>query len=608
MNSAITRIRTGLALGPRNIVRALAYRMGVRTRVHPALRLHADFVPGPFFRSPEVTRSLPARREWIAETHVFGRWAFPISDTPPNWSANPLDDTRFPAADRPWWRIDDFGAGLDIKTVWEFSRFDWAIAFSQQAASGNIQAFERLEAWLTDWITRNPPYLGPNWKCGQEASIRVIHLAAAALILRQLDVPEPGLVRLIELHLARIAPTTAYAVSQDNNHGTSEAVALFVGGSWLAAMGSSRGERWGRQGRTLLEERIARLVGRDGGFSQYSINYHRLMLDTLSFAEVWRRQNELPPFSERLTERAAVAADWLFAQVHRESGDAPNVGANDGAHILRLTDEPYRDYRPSTDLAIALFRDLRAYPLLPSGDVTLAWLGVAVPAGILSPPASRIDWDNGFAVLRGSRAMALMRFPRYRFRPSQADALHVDLWLDGTNLLRDGGSFGYNEDERWTNYFNGTQGHNTVQFDGRDQMPRLGRFLFGDWSNTSEVNFYPSNACQAFAAAYRDRQNASHRREVTLNEECLDVVDTVAGFRERAVLRWRLPPGEIRRDGQRVYFGNCVIEIGATVSIVRFDIVEGWESRYYLERSPTPVIEIEIEAPGKFYTRVHWLS
>jgi len=39
--------------------------------------------------------------------------------------------------------------------------------------------------------------------------------------------------------------------------------------------------------------------------------------------------------------------------------------------------------------------------------------------------------------------MALLRYPRFRFRPSHADVLHVDLWVDAVNVLRDGGTFSY---------------------------------------------------------------------------------------------------------------------------------------------------------------------
>jgi hypothetical protein len=61
----------------------------------------------------------------------------------------------------------------------------------------------------------------------------------------------------------------------------------------------------------------------------------------------------------------------------------------------------------------------------------------------------------------------------FRFRPSQADALHLDFWLAGSNVLRDAGSYSYNTEPEWLNVFPGhNASHNTVQFDDRDQMPR----------------------------------------------------------------------------------------------------------------------------------------
>ena len=89
-----------------------------------------------------------------------------------------------------------------------------------------------------------------------------------------------------------MSATTSYAIGQDNNHGTSEAAALFVGGSWLAVHGDPSAGEIAARGRTMLEERVERLVASDGSFSQYSVNYHRLLLDTLSITEWWRRELE----------------------------------------------------------------------------------------------------------------------------------------------------------------------------------------------------------------------------------------------------------------------------------------------------------------------------
>ena len=92
-----------------------------------------------------------------------------------------------------------------------------------------------------------------------------------------------------ETHLCRIAPTIRYAIAQDNNHGISEAAALFIGGTWLVKMGNLVGQRWADMGRYWLEDRALRLIGPQGSFSQSSLNYHRMILDTFCIVEFCRQ-------------------------------------------------------------------------------------------------------------------------------------------------------------------------------------------------------------------------------------------------------------------------------------------------------------------------------
>jgi hypothetical protein len=504
----------------------------------------------------------------------------------------------------------------DIKLIWELSRFDWVLPFAQRAHKGDPVALDQLNTWLPDWCEHNPPYKGPNWKCGQEASIRVMHLAMAALILGQVRAASPSLRDLVQLHLQRIAPTVQYAMAQDNNHGTSEAAALFMGGSWLVAVGVPEGESWARMGRRWLEDRAARLIGPQGSFSQYSLNYHRVMLDSFCMAEVWRRYLDLPAFSVGWQSRALAATEWLRHMVNPFNGDGPNVGANDGARLLQLTDTPYRDYRPSVALAMALFVGQRAYAQSGPWEHALQWLGVAVPLAVAPPPQSYMADDGGFAVLRCGRAMAMLRYPRFRFRPSQADALHLDLWLGPDNLLRDAGTYSYNTDPHWINYFGGTASHNTVQFDNRDQMPRLSRFLFGDWLKADGVQTLPGSAeTTQFAAGYRVGRGARHHRAVSLQAGRLQVVDQVQGFTTKAVLRWRLQPGDWRLvrspQGLQLVLGSegvVTIGVSSTVPVLRGELVQGWESRHYLEKTPVPVLEVEVKQSGTLTTEVNWAT
>lgn len=597
---------TLMALGPINLLRVGAYRLGLKSGCHPVQQLRAQRAVGSFFTGARpAAAGLIARTDWRGVGQAFGWKTFAL-DGPPNWHANPFRPGVQAAADRPWWNIPDFDPVVgDIKTVWEASRFDWLIPMAQRAALGNATELDRLNAWLEDWSHANPPYLGANWKCGQEASIRLLNLAVVGVILGHENDPAPGLTALVRLHLRRIAPTVSYAMGQQNNHGTSEAAALFIGGSWLGRRGDPEGARWNCIGRRWLEDRARVLIAADGTFSQYSVNYHRLMLAAYSVAEVWRRRLGLASFSSQLTARLAMATAWLHQFTDPGGGDAPVIGANDGAHLLRLTDAGYRDHRPAVQLAAALFLDRAAYG--PDQDSSLTWLGVARPEEPLEPPASRTYDDGGFHVLRCSEAVAFLRYPRFRFRPSQSDALHLDLWVDGRNLLRDAGTYSYNVSEADTNYFNGVESHNTIQIDGRDQMPRISRFLFGAWPHAQGVEPVEDKqgAIRAMAA-YVDHRGARHERNVQLMQRELVCRDRVEGVEQGCVLRWRLAPSDWRKEGAVITDGHTSVEVSSNQPILRLDLIRGRESRFYLQTTEAPVIEVEIAGSGEFTTRIRF--
>ncbi len=621
MSVFLSKARTALAIGLPNIARVVAYKVGIKTGWSKVRRVHAEAPVGPFFK-PVTAAPLDAvcAQTWQTQGLLFSHLRFAVTDTPPDWHANPLGGKRMPQPQRNWWEIPDFDAEVgDIKLIWELSRMDWALAFAQRARNGDEAALNRLNGWLADWCIHNKPYQGPNWKCGQEASIRVMHLAMVALMLGQVQSPAVGLRDLVRVHLQRIAPTVHYAMAQDNNHGTSEAAALFIGGSWLASLGAEEGKeegkRWQDTGRRWLEDRAARLIGPDGGFSQYSLNYHRVMLDTLCMAEVWRLHMALPAFSTHWLGQASLATRWLHCMINPDNGDGPNVGANDGARLLQLTDTAYRDHRPTVQLATHLFEGKSAYAEAGHWNHPLHWLGLAVQADLAAPAATLVADDGGFAVLRVGSAMVMLRYPRFRFRPSQADALHLDLWLGSENVLRDGGSYSYNTEDRWLSYFGGTASHNTVQFDDRDQMPRISRFLFGDWLKTSFVEPLRSDAegvhfSAGYSVGYQDRMKASHRRHVSLGPSSLKVVDEVQGFAQKAVLRWRLAPGrwtlQQQADGVCVTDGLHTLTVNADMPIKRCELVEGWESRHYMEKTAIPVLEVEADRAGSFTTSIGW--
>lgn len=596
----LTKLRTMPRLGLGNIARVATYRLGLWSGRHPVQQLSASVPAGPFFRSVSARRGLPdPNPAWSDAMLHFGWYRQPLPDGPPNWFANPFSDLPQPDAAHNWWQIPDFGSD-DIKVVWELSRLDWAVAWGTQAAHGDARALERLNLWIDDWAAKNPPYKGPNWKCGQEASIRVMHLCLVGWVLGQDDRPEPGLIDLLACHLQRVAPTISYAIGQANNHGTSEAAALFIGGSFLIGH-HPEAEAWARKGRNWLEERTQTLIEPDGSFSQYSVNYHRVMLDSYALAEAWRRHRSLPPFSLVLQTRLAAAANWLHVMTDPESGDAPNIGANDGARLIPLVDSDYRDFRPSVQLATTLFQGQRAFGVGKWNNM-LAWLDLELPEK-RAEVSSRTFGDGGYHVLRNDGTVAVLRYPRFHFRPSQADALHLDLWHEGCNLLRDAGTYSYNADG--AEWFASTAAHSTVEFDGRDQMQRLGRFLFGDWLGAEAMQKVQTCDSGVVAAAgYTDGRGARHHRHVALGVGQLTVTDKIGGSFGLACLRWRLAPGAYAVDGLNVTGNGVSLRIEAEDVSPSLTLKHAPESRYYLHKSEIPVLKVKIDEPTTVITKV----
>jgi Heparinase II/III-like protein/Heparinase II/III N-terminus len=603
------KFSTYRALGFASLARVGAYRLALRVGLHPVQNLRGTAPEGPFFvlRPPFAPEGAKARDDWKRDGPWFGKHAFSTT-SPPDWHTNPFSGARANSL-RDWFEIDDFDSSVgDIKTVWEASRFDWLIAMAQRAAMGDVSELDRLNTWLADWAKQNPPYYGANWKCGQEASIRVMHLALAALILDQVENAAKELVALVKLHLARIAPTIAYAIGQQNNHGTSEAGALFIGGSWLAMTGDRDGVGWAKTGRKWLEERAKTLVAADGTFSQYSLVYHRVMLDTYSLTESWRRRFGMAEFHPQLLGRLAAATRWLQQMVDPRTGDGPNLGANDGARLMALTDTDYRDFRPSLQWAGALFLGARAFCDEGAWDQPLLWLGLTPPTAVLPEPVSATFDNGGLHILRTDDAVAYLRYPRFAFRPSQSDLLHLDLWVQGENVLRDGGSYSYNSnDDKTATYFGGVASHNTAQFDGRDQMPRLDRFLFGAWPEAEKVapvSFLNDHVHAA--AGYSDHCGARHLRTVELSEKFLLCRDELSGNALKGVIRWRLCPGDWRLVGNRVEFGRYQLTVESNSPAMSVRLVDGSESRYYLQKSPLPVFEIDLPVPATVWTRIEF--
>lgn len=522
----------------------------------------------------------------VAEADAFARGYARVfshrlveAGQPDRWSRNVLTGRPTDSVAH-WSRQHDAGAD-DIKGVWELSRFTWAYALVRAwLRDGQDRHAELFWATFEDWMAGNPPNRGPNWMCGQEAALRLIAVTFAAQAFRDHASTTDDRLRLV----ARLADVTGrricfhldYALSQQNNHGISEAIGLQTAATfWPELPGSSE---WYRAGMAALADQCAELIGPDGGFSQHSSNYHRLLLQLLTWSEIVERsvRDTLP---EAVRERAAAATDFLAALL-QEDGSVPRYGSDDGANLFPLSGCGYEDFRPAVGAALALFKGER----LPSGpwdEATLLLLGPVAASAAPSVRAPAAFADAGVFEFQHPRGRLFFRAPsRFRTRPSHADQLHVSLRWDGEWIAEDPGTYSYNAPGGWDG-FAGSRFHNLVTVDDADCMRRAGRFLWLPWT-TCDVRHQFAGAI----ASHLGFPGFKASRRVLRVANGFVIVDhlmSVSGRPGRCVLRWH---GRSRSALGRLTVACSAPSTEEYVTALP-DGGEGWHSTHYGSKEPS---------------------
>jgi len=351
----------------------------------------------------------------------------------------------------------------------------------------------------------------------------------------------------------------------------------------------------------------------------------------MAFAECYRRYSRTKPFTQRFYLRAHSATCWLLDMVDPLTGNAPNMGANDGAHLFNLTQSCYRDFRPSCQLAASVFSNSHVFPQCSHGllsvfseeSLQVEHLIENLPPIATSNSSTSTDEHSqttyqrtkqstsriyqGFTRLGGTTTFAVLKTPVSAYRPLQADALHLDVWHEGHNIVRDAGTYSYNPPIEHSVDLAATRYHSTIEFDGVDQMPKISRFLYADWLPTCNATRNPitedGHTYSSISSHYRNPQGHYHARQVRRSASGFIVTDTIKGVRNEAVLRWRLAPMNWAIKNQTVDCPLASIRVCTTVPC-DYALESSIESEHYMELSSVPVFAITVRQNATLKTHI----
>lgn len=504
-----------------------------------------------------------------------------------NWVDHPITKVSFPKVH--WSKIRDLDpvAG-DIKYVWEKSRFSYFISILRYDVHFKKDSSDYIFSEMDHWIQENPINIGPNWRCSQEISLRLMNWSFILQHYRE----HPALTEqrwrvyqnVIYWHLHHIYQNINFSrIAVRNNHAITECGMLMIS-HWLFPF-IPETKVWSQKGKKWFEQEILFQFEQDGSYLQYSMNYQRVVIQLFSlFFRVAQVKGET--FRKEVLEKAYAGLNFLIQNMGSVStGEMPNFGPNDGAWFFPWSSTDYCDFRPQLNALHRLLTGKWIYEddfnLLEEGQwlvdeqVHYGLCPIKLHMGIQSFP------DGGYHTFRTTRSFTFIRCGTFKHRPHQSDQLHIDLWVDDKNLLVDAGSYLYNTQKDMLDYFTGSKGHNTVTLDGKSHMLKGNRFIWFNWTKCLTAEIREENEQVRFhgsimAFGYM-KTNVIIRRDITIDVSRMiwEVSDRIINYNGKIEQNWHVNT----QNANEVHLEGTGPDFKAQIN-------SGWISRYYGDKEP----------------------
>lgn len=467
----------------------------------------------------------------------------------PDWFFDPVTGRRAPE--------HDYSLGIDsrsesvsgnVKQVWELSRLHHlTLLAAAYALSGERRYAERVADHLRSWWVKNRFLSGIHWTSGIELGIRLISFVWIRRLLDGWDGVEslfddnPDARVQIWWHQRFLAGFQSRG-SSANNHVIAEAAGQLIAS--LAFPWFPESEGWEIHARALLEDELANNTFPSGLNRELASDYHVLVaeLGLLAVAEADRAGRSL---SDGTSQLLCGMLDAAASVVDARLG-GPRQGDSDDGRALLLDDPGGNRWESLLALGGSIFGAPEWWPVagVDTKSVLVSSLALRHPSVEHQSRRRSHFADAGLTIMRSTLSDGRELWCRCDAGPhgylsiaahAHADALSVEVRVDGVEVLADPGTYCYQGKQEWRSFFRSTVGHNAVEVGGVDQSVSGGPTLWSRHASTRlvEVAFGDDGEVVRFVAEHdgyaRLTPPAIHRRRVEIADggRELRIADTV---------------------------------------------------------------------------------
>ena len=464
-------------------------------------------------------------------------------------------------ANDKFWRKNNILEYDDIKSIWEYNRLQFLPSIALKYKVTKKSKYKKIIVDTLDyWFEVNKYEYSINWTNNLEVAIRSISLFITLLILNDKKL-NAKYSKLLYLHGNYIYSEINYSKACiPNNHLIGEAVALLVLSKILKHKNS---KKWESRAIKILKL-FNGIIADDGTSCENSFSYQFFVTKMFILALCFIDDKELHDIINK-----KVIASLKFLKLTVYSNGVINYGDNDDGYFYSFS---YK-YSLKNDIIryYNLFFDIK---LDDEATIIKELLSVnknSIQFGIQ-------DGQDYFAnknlfVYKWDNNLIFFNAKNVKWH-AHDDSLHIELIINGKNVLPDLGTYSYNLDRKKRKKYISRKSHNTILSD-KNNAVHIGTFR---WKNLYESYLENVNIKEDSVSVTGIIENVCKRRiEIDKLNENIKIFDETLDSHYLISNNWNVPNSKI--DENVINNKYCDIIINTTID----KIINNNISKKYLD-------------------------
>ncbi|MEZ9852158.1 hypothetical protein AB4340_17250, partial [Vibrio breoganii] len=255
-----------------------------------------------------------------------------------NWWSDPYSGYRWSCK---WHKLSNGERPVeaDIKVPWEIGRLQELTYFGMYSEDQEVR--KRIEYLINDFVNKNPPYLGVQWACPMDVSIRSVNIVILLTQALRIDVDDLGN-KKIKVWMKHALRHISYYNEKNGNSRNNHYFSNLMGQAALlyfqvfcsgTSPSSNLRKRINKVKAAFLEE-IEHQFDDEGFNFEGSINYHRLVSEISLITYLFLK--ELDCFSEEENTLAIAKINKILTiNRYNHNGDFyHNIGDTDSGFVI----------------------------------------------------------------------------------------------------------------------------------------------------------------------------------------------------------------------------------------------------------------------------------